>query len=149
MTSGQEFQRNGTTIVEIIKEAVFQTNVRGFKGEYDFERESMVNSGGFTPITLTMHYGVGKGKELIAIYKSNRENGDPLQIFYDKIKWKTRDGLPPKDSAQIVEIQEEMIGLVEFSLFTSRFYPEIASSTSKLTSSNRFSWNSCYNHGPG
>ena len=116
--NSDNFKNNGTEIMEIVKEAVYQTQIKGLKGSYKFEKATTVNSGGFTPVTLTMHKGKGK-QSIIALYKGNQQ--PKFEIFYDNIAWKTRDGLPPKDSVEIVNVYVRWIGMAELAILICKF----------------------------
>ena len=115
LTNTENFQQNGSEIVKIIKRACLDFKMTGFKGHYQFKNDSgQVVSNSFLPVVLTQIVLFDRSDEenvdfdFINVAHHNIEEGHILHEIAP-LKWRTFDGLPPRDSLTIYKTKVPMI----------------------------------------
>ena len=101
----EKFKENGLDIAKVFKEAITSINVVGLKGSYNFDANTLTNSGGFTPISLVQLSTFAKNfsieQSLVAWYDRSQPIEKRVTIKEELIHWNTPDGKHPFDHVQI------------------------------------------------
>ena len=108
--NGKEFQR------DVLEKALMESNLStiGFKGDYRFEQDTGMNTGGFTPITFDQMIKLENGyfiKHTAAFFKSN-DKENPIKVV--RFHWKTPTGEAPSDRVVRIKIEQPLIDLATF-----------------------------------
>ena len=100
----KRFKQNGQFISHIFKEAIFNVKVVGMRGTYDFDRNSTINSNGFTPISIRQTLSTNSTVNSLKIGVHHRSNVEKpmLEIFEDRIVWGTADGKAHFDMVHVI-----------------------------------------------
>ena len=95
----EKFKQNGAQMVDLMKNAIMSIKLNGLRGNYEFYKNTTLNSGGFTPIPV-FQVVTFPGSNI----RKRIELHDGHQII-EKPHWKTPDGAPPYDKVHIKRVQ--------------------------------------------
>ena len=115
-TSSENFRRNGKVIVEYLKQGLYAMPMTvGIKGDFAFNPATAWSVGSM-PISYRQLRAVKKpdgsfsiNATVIANYKSNAP--EPMNIFWNRIQWRTVHGGKPRDALEIRVMQRLLIPL--------------------------------------
>ena len=117
--NSDNYKQNSEYIIDLMKDVMYNIKVVGMRGTYAFQRNTTLNTGGFTPITVMQLFTFPNRsdvrQELVAYYDSSKPVAKRLEIYSEKIIWTTLDGKPPFDRVQIKRIDVhslEMEGMI-------------------------------------
>ena len=119
-TVGSEnHRRNSSFLLQTMEEALFSLSVMGQKYFNEFDRESHLNTGGWTPVLFyqVLESGNGALKSVGTVYYQSSKKS-----FKDMIpgglRWSTVDGVPPKDQAVEVSVKLAPNSIVSYSILS-------------------------------
>ena len=104
----ENFKNNGRYIDDVLQEAMTNIRVTGLRGSYQFQKNTTMNTGGYTPMNLIQCITTPDSLEVeqvyVTAYDSSKTYQNRLMVFENKIQWNTVDGKHPFDRVQIKRI---------------------------------------------
>ena len=112
--------RQSSLLLSAIEEALFNVQVTGQKGVYNFERKTKGNTGGYVPVIFYQR-----------IYDSSKSNLERRAVGYmatfeesvndlnGGFVFRTKNGQPPRGYAKVVTYQRKIVQPVEYWVYIS------------------------------